>query len=1000
MNHKPLLADSTTIPKAADSTAAEIGLERWAELAASIGNPALEAEAAQLSADLTVRRLLAALFGNSPFLTQCILVDIAYTCSLLRGDLEERYAQVLASLDNVDFRHAAIEDVMAALRTAKRRAALAIAIADILERWPLERITGALSDLAGRTLRVALRHQLCQAHAKGWLGIAHDEEPEKGCGYFVLGLGKLGAQELNYSSDIDLVVLYDEDRVRTGDREALNQNFVRMTRNLVRMMQERTPEGYVFRTDLRLRPDPAATPLALSTTAAELYYESLGQNWERAAFIKARPVAGDLEAGEAFLRRLQPFLWRRHLDFAAIRDIHSIKRQIHAHRGGGSIAIAGHNLKLGRGGIREIEFFAQTQQLIWGGREPTLRVRATCDALRALAAEGHVKAEVAAELIDSYGFLRRVEHRLQMIDDQQTQTLPERSTEIEALAIFLGFSDAGSFARTLEFHLRRVEEHYARLFESSPNLGTASGNLVFTGADHDPETLETIAGLGYKTPETVSAVLRGWHHGRYRAMRSTRARELLTELTPQLLAVFAGAVDADAAFLSFDRFLSRLPSGVQLFSLFHSNPDLLTLVAEIMGSAPRLAEQLAQHPLLLDAVLDSDFFKPLPAQPDLARDLAEALRQARDFQDILDIARRWCNDRKFQVGVQMLRGTLNPEAAGPVFADIAQTAITALIDPVTAMLAETHGRIRGGGIAVVALGKLGGREMTMTSDLDLLFIYDAPSDVESSDGPRPLAPSHYFVRLSQRLLAAITALTGEGRLYEVDMRLRPSGEKGPLATSLKGFVDYQTTEAWTWEHMALTRARVIAGPPELCRRIGAALAEILTAPRNPDSLLRDVAEMRERIEQTHHTDDIWEGKRVRGGLVDLEFIAQYLQLRHARTKPDVLQVNTTAAFEALSRAGVLAADAAEDLIAATHLWRQVLGILRLAEERNFDEGAAPDGLRQVVARATKTADLIALKAELLAAARRVQDHYALIIGNPAAELPKELSQPTTSRRSS
>src|SRR5579875_3485914 len=277
MNHKPLLADSTTIPKAADSTAAEIGLERWAELAASIGNPALEAEAAQLSADLTVRRL-----------------------------------------------HAAIEDVMAALRTAKRRAALAIAIADILERWPLERITGALSDLAGRTLRVALRHQLCQAHAKGWLGIAHDEEPEKGCGYFVLGLGKLGAQELNYSSDIDLVVLYDEDRVRTGDREALNQNFVRMTRNLVRKMQERTPEGYVFRTDLRLRPDPAATPLALSTTAAELYYESLGQNWERAAFIKARPVAGDLEAGEAFLRRLQPFLWRRHLDFAAIRDIHSI----------------------------------------------------------------------------------------------------------------------------------------------------------------------------------------------------------------------------------------------------------------------------------------------------------------------------------------------------------------------------------------------------------------------------------------------------------------------------------------------------------------------------------------------------------------------------------------------------------------------------------------------------------------------------------------------------
>jgi [glutamine synthetase] adenylyltransferase / [glutamine synthetase]-adenylyl-L-tyrosine phosphorylase len=986
MERSTFLTDLTALPKAADPASAAIGLERWAEQAAANGDAALETAAAALTRDPAGRRMLQALFGNSPFLTHCALVDLAFTCSLLNGGVEESYSQVLRDLARVDSTTAATDRVMAAMRTAKRRAAFAIAVADIAGAWPIERITASLSEVAAITLQLAVRHQLAQAASRGWLRLNDSKRPEEGSGYFILGLGKLGSFELNYSSDIDLVALYDDEVVQCDDRDTMNKNFVRLTRNVVYMMQERTPEGYVFRTDLRLRPDPAATPVALSTNAAEFYYESLGQNWERAAFIKARPVAGDFAAGERFLRALKPFLWRKHLDFAAIQDIHSIKRQINAHRGGDKIAVLGQNLKLGRGGIREIEFFAQTQQLIWGGREPGVRVRATCDALRALVAGSHVKQETADQLIESYGFLRRVEHRLQMIDDQQTHVLPESPEGLEHLAIFLGFEDRTAFSAELLRHLRRVEEHYARLFEEAPALGVAAGNLVFTGVDHDPDTLKTIAGLGFREPATASAIIRGWHHGRYRAMRSTRARELLTELTPTLLDALAKAANPDTALLSFDRFLSRLPQGVQLFSLFHANPSLLGLVAEIMGSAPRIADQLAQHPLLLDAVLTGDFFHPLPGRPALAAGLADALRQANDFEDILDITRRWSNDRKFQVGVQMLRGTLDPEEAGPVLADIAQCVIAALVEPVTVELAETHGRLPAGDLAVIALGKLGGREMTMTSDLDLLFLYDVPEGVEATDGRRPLAPSHYFVRLSQRLLSAITSPTAEGRLYEVDMRLRPSGEKGPLATSLQGFLDYQMRDAWTWEHMALTRARVVAGPPEFGAKIEAALVEVLTARRDAEKLLRDVAEMRALIEKTHQTGNIWEGKRVRGGLVDLEFIAQYLQLRHGNAYPEALSPNTTDAFDRLRRAGVLESEAAEELIAATRLWRRVQGILRLAEERLFDEDQAPEGLRQVIARAAGAVDFPTLKATLSATAERVRTLFANVIERPAAAL--------------
>ncbi|MBM3565694.1 MAG: bifunctional [glutamine synthetase] adenylyltransferase/[glutamine synthetase]-adenylyl-L-tyrosine phosphorylase, partial [Alphaproteobacteria bacterium] len=881
-------------------------------------------------------------------------------------------------------------ELMRRLRVAKRRVALGVALADIAGVWELERITRALSDLADAALQAGAAFLLRQAAAAGAFHPADDGDPTRESGLVVLGMGKLGARELNYSSDIDLIVLFDRDRIRTDAPEALQNHFVRLARGLVRIMDARTADGYVFRTDLRLRPDPGATPLALSTIAAETYYESLGQNWERAAMIKARAVAGDIEAGQAFLARLRPFVWRKNLDFAAIQDIHSIKRQINAHRGGATIAVAGHNIKLGRGGIREIEFFVQTQQLIRGGREPRLRASATLEGLARLAELGLVRPEAAAAMKAAYEFLRRVEHRLQMTDDQQTQVLPEDSGRLRALALFLGYDGIESFSTDLLHHLRAVENHYARLFEDSPTLAAkdgAAGNLVFTGVEADPETLKTLAGLGFKDTEMVHATVRGWHHGRYRAMRSTRARELLTELMPALLGAFAATPDPDAAFLRFDSFLARLPSGIQIFSMFHSNPHLLETLAEIMGSAPRLAEHISQRPAVIDAMVAPGFLRTPPDAPALADELARLLDPLRHLEEILDATRRWAHDRQFQVGAQLLLGQIEPAAAQPVLSDIAETAIAELFPRVEADFAAQHGRFGGPALAVIAMGKLGGREMTPSSDLDLIFVYDVPLGLETSDGPKPLPPSQYFARLSQRLINALSAPTAEGRLYEVDMRLRPSGNKGPLAVALNGFVRYQETDAWTWEHMALTRARVIAGPDALRRRTAEAIRAVLTRPRDPARLLKDAADMRARMAAERPADVLWDVKNLRGGLVDIEFIVQTLSLRHGKAHPGILVPNTVEALSRIAAQGLLAADDAARLAGALALWQALQTMVRLTiDPTQSHEGAAvfPEPLKRRLAAVAGAPDFPALEAKMRAAAQAAFALFRRLIENQPA----------------
>ncbi len=922
-----------------------------------------------------VQALLTGILAGSPYLGRLAARDLFALQAMLTSPPEQHFEALSHDVRTTVEHAASINEAMKALRVYKNRVALLTALCDIGGVWPVMTVTGVLTATADAALQSSVRYLFRQAIARGeWTENTPDAAEKSG--YIVLGMGKYGAHELNYSSDIDLIIFYEKDRARLRPNLEAQTFFVRITRDLVKLMHERTADGYVFRTDLRLRPDPGATQVALSTDAAMHYYEAFGQNWERAALIKARAVAGDQEAGRLLLDDLAPFVWRKYLDYAAIADIHAMKRQIHAFRGLGGIGVAGHNVKLGRGGIREIEFFTQTQQLIAGGRQRELRIRPTLAALHALTARGWIKENVRADLERAYGYLRRIEHRIQMVADEQTHQLPEEPAALERFARFAGYPTLEAFSAALVEVLETVQKHYAALFEDVPELTTGGVNMVFAGEDDDPDTVAALQRMGYQNPGAVLAIVRGWHAGRYAAVRSPRSRERLTEVQPLLITALGETADPDRAITSFDRFVAELPTGVQLFALLRANPSLLKLVADIMGTAPRLARILSRRRRLLDAVIDPKTFDALPGAADLDKIISTEIGLAADTQDALDRARVVGSEQAFLLGVRVLSGTINANQAGVAYAMLAERLIGVLQGFVHSEIARSHGEVPGGGAVVLAMGKLGGREMTAASDLDLIVVYDFADGTVQSDGARPLAPSHFYARETQRLVTALSAPTAEGALYEVDMRLRPSGQSGPVATHIASFVDYQSREAWTWEHMALTRARAITGPPALRAKVEAAIRTVLLTPRDRARIAADVRDMRERIAKEKGTTNIWELKQVRGGLVDLEFIAQHLQLVAAHAHPEVLDQNTAAAFRKLSAAGVLSVEHAEILIPATELIHDLTQILRLCLEGPFDPAAAPRGLKELLARAGDAPSFAALElrlAETLASVARLFD---------------------------
>jgi [glutamine synthetase] adenylyltransferase / [glutamine synthetase]-adenylyl-L-tyrosine phosphorylase len=972
----PLIERITTAPLLNDAKAAQGRVEEW--LAEIKGDAAGKALRSTLDRHSLLGRLLASFADTSPFLWELASSDAARLWRLLQSDPDKHFADLLARSAGEVGRAGDEQCAMQLLRRMKSEGALLIALCDVGGAWPIMRAAKALTDLADTAVAAAVQFLLADAAKAGRIATRDKKKPEAGSGYIVLAMGKMGAFELNYSSDIDLIVLFDPDASSLKQDIEPAPFFVRLTQRLAKLLQERTGDGYVFRTDLRLRPDPASTAIAISTESAAAYYEGSGQNWERAAMIKARPCAGDIAAGERFLNELSPFVWRKYLDFAAIADVRAMKQQIHAYRGHGEIAIEGHNIKLGRGGIREIEFFAQTQQLIAGGRNPSLRDRDTLTTLDKLAQGGWIDGKVRDELREAYLFLRQVEHRLQMVGDEQTQTLPDDRPGLERFARFLGLESRDSFAALMRGHLETVQRHYVSLFEAKP---AADGpRLEFPADQDDKRTLDRLIEMGFRAPLETSARVRRWLSGELRSLRSEAARRQLRELLPVLLEHFGRTEHPDAALVPLDDFLANLTNASRLLSLLRQNPSLISLITMVIGTAPRLADTLARTPQMIDALAEPHFFGVLPDEAELTRRLDHALAQARYDEDLLERIRIFGLEHLFLIGVRILTGTVTAAQAGEAYGRLADVIIRAVHRAVADNFAAAHGHLRGEASAVLALGKLGGHEMTATSDLDLIIVYDYDETQPDSDGKKSLYGAQYFSRLTQRLISALTAQTNYGALYQVDMRLRPSGRSGPVATHISSFADYQAGEAWTWEHMALTRARVVSGAPGFTPRVEKVIADTLCKPRDPQLIAGDVVEMRGAVALEKGETSRWDLKYAAGGLVDIEFIVQFLQLVHAEHHPGILDTSTARVLGKARTIGVLSRKDADVLQPAVRLYHALTQILRLCLSGPFDPTKASPQLLRLLARAADVPDFASVEATLIDTQAKVREAFTRILG--------------------
>jgi len=903
---------------------------------------------------------LAPVAGASPYLAGLMRRRPANLRRILERDPAAGLADIIHHTDALDGEPEALR---APLRVLKADLHLLTALADLGGVWGLDQVTGALSAFADAACRTALRAVAAEQRARGRLISPPEDSRGPIPGLFGLAMGKHGAHELNYSSDIDISLFFEPRLMVLALREGEEmQDFAnRVGKGIATLLSERTADGYVFRVDLRLRPDPSSTPPVVAGPMALAYYESVGQNWERAAFIKARPVLGDMRAAGRFLKALVPFIWRRSLDYAAVLDIQAIKRQIHVHKTGEGLHAAGANLKLGRGGIREIEFYAQTQQLILGGRDPVLREPRTLEALTALTEAGHIPSAVAEELSAAYVELRGLEHRVQMLDDEQTHRLPENPERRAAVAALAGWDDLPAFDAHVEALLARVNARYGELFEGGEELDSTYGSLVFTGVENDPETLETLRRMGFAEAPSVADTIRSWHHGRIPATRTARGRELFTRLAPRLLEALARSGAPDEAFRRFAVFFSGLAAGVQVQALFLNQPRLFEMVLGVMAFAPRLARTLGRQPAALDGVLDARFLTDLSQDTGLPEQMLREAGETEDFEGAMNAVRRLHREQMFRIGIHALTGRAGPEAVGQAYASLADAAMRTL-SPQALKETERLGGSFPGAVAVVALGKAGSREMTAGSDLDLMTLYDAPREAASEI--KGWGAETFYARFTQRLIAALSAHTAEGGLYEVDMRLRPTGSKGPVSVRLSAFDAYYAEEAETWEFMVLTRARVVwASDPAFASQVSAAIEAALRRPRPGVDVAGDVRKMRALMDRERRPHGFWDLKLSPGGQVDAEFAAQYRQLQAAAAGAPL----TLSTLEALNDDPVLAE--------AWRIQQRLAHLLAAAFEGRVDPETEPSVFQLRLAEAAGAPDFETLKRDLTDLRARAREAF-------------------------
>ncbi len=877
-----------------------------------------------------LRDLLAGAAGCSPYLAGLMRRQAAWLAEALAGDPERVLDAVLDGLTP-----GPVAEVGPTLRRAKARVALLAGLADLGGVWGLDDVTRALTRLADRATDVALKSALLPDLVRGKLPGQGEADLDTAGGLVAMAMGKMGAFELNYSSDIDLILLFDDTRFDGPDLAEARSVFLKVARRAMALLSDNTGDGYVFRTDLRLRPDPSATPIVVSFASAERYYEALGRTWERQAFIKARPAAGDIAAGKRFLREIRPFIWRRHLDFTTVQDVHDIRQKIRAQKGLCGGGLDGANLKLAPGGIREIEFFTQTRQLIAGGRDPALRLRGTRAALARLAEKGWVGRDEAETLDADYARLRELEHRVQMVQDAQTHDLPARPDDWQRLADFTGSGDVPALRAEITALMARVFARTEDFF--APDAAAPPPPLT----------------------DTQARLVDQWQH--YPALRSKRARGLFERLLPRLITGFERAAQPDEAMIQFDGFLKGLPAGVQVFSLFDANPTLIDLMVDISSTAPALARYLAVNSGVLDAVIGGAFFEGWPGLEVLTEDLSVRLAEGDlDYERQLDTARYWVKDWNFRVGVHHLRGLIDPMKAAQKYSDVAQACVAAIWDVTCAEFALRHGGLPGRGAVVLGMGSLGARALSAGSDLDLIVVYDADPDAVS-DGRKPLPARTYYARLTKALITALSAKTAAGALYEVDMRLRPSGRQGPAAASWASFRNYQQNEAWTWEHLALTRARVVAGDAGLAADLEEFRRAMLAdQPRTLGQVCSDLSDMRARLAAAKPQAGPWDVTGGPGGLQDIELFGQLIALvagSPLRQVPDQLALP-----------GPLADDADRArLAAARDLFARVRAVARLLTDQALDPDRLGHGGQRMLLRDTGHADLDGLQAALAAA---------------------------------
>ena len=879
--------------------------------------------------------------AHAPFLARALDRLPQLERLLAQGHIDEALAAARAAGEG-------LEDVGIALRRERLALSLALAIGDLSGVLSLTQVVGTLSDFADRALDTAITAAIRRR--------TPDAAP---AGFSAIALGKHGAGELNYSSDIDPILLFDPQTMPKRERDEPGEAAQRVARGVVELLSAVTNEGYVFRVDLRLRPASEVSPLAIPFAGAIAHYESSALAWERAAYIRARAASGDIAAGQAFLDTIRPFVWRRSLDFGAIAEIGRLTTSIRDHYAGGQAIGPGYDLKRGRGGIREVEFFAQTHQLIHGGRNPALRLRGTRASLDALAVAGIIATEDAQALGESYDRLRTIEHRLQMVADQQTHSLPTDPAALDAVARLDGSRDGA----TLVAELAAISETVGRRFDALLETYAPAGTVPVAAK---PLALDLHA-LGFADADPLATRIEAWENGQFRALRTPEARGAFARLRPQLLRALAKAPDPEHALLRWERLLGGLPSAINVFQLLEARPGLLAIVMRVLAHAPTLAEELARRADLLDTLIDRSAFDLPGTVTEIAADLARG-EAGDDYQRLLDVVRRKVGELRFALGVQLIEGQRDPLAVAGALSRVAEAAIKVLGDAAVGEFAATHGLVPDSNLIILGLGRLGGGALTHASDLDVVFLFSGEHMAES-DGRRPLGGTLYYNRLAQRVIAALSVPTAAGALYEVDTRLRPSGAQGPIAVSLDSFERYQREDAWTWEHMALCRARALYGIAEDRAKLADIIERVLQTPRDADTLRADVLEMRGEMARHKPPKGPLDVKLARGGLVDLEFLLHFVQLRErGALDTDIGTALSTMEARTLVPAGLRAA---HDLLA------RLLVVVRLV---------APDGLyppeasRGIVARSCGLPDWDALLDAITEARQRVAEGWTLVFG--------------------